>query len=171
MNISVDPDIALAGMQFDLRFDATLLRVNSVTEGDFLNRNGALTSFINGTIDNTAGTVTNVFGCILGHYNATASGTFAIISMTAKDSLGTSDLNLMDVLVSDPYGCVADIDVFDGTAIVDEAAAPVILYLANDTPTKHTVNLNWECSAPDVDYYTVYQTAHSWRRQTTITTT
>ena len=126
VNISVIPDTAIAGMQFDLRFDADLIRVNGVEEGCLLNQDGAPTSFIDGTIDNTAGTITNVFACILGKNNVTTPGVFAIISMTAKGSFGISGLDLDDVIVSDPYGYSVDIDVTDGTVTVSEGTAPVL---------------------------------------------
>ena len=158
VTVSVTPGTSIAGMQFNLGFDATLLSVNSVAEGDLLSQNESLnTSFIGGTINNTAGTITNVFGCILGPYNATAPGTFAIINMTAKDSFGTSDLNLTGVVVSDPYGHVADTGVTNGMVTVGDASTPVIINLRNDTLTSHSVNLIWGCSAPDIDHYTIYQ--------------
>ena len=160
VTVSVTPGTSIAGMQFNLGFDATLLSVNSVIEGDLLSQNESRsTSFVSGTIDNTAGTITNVFGCILGPYNATAPGTFAIINMTAKDSFGTSDLDLTGVVISDPYGHAADTEVADGTVTVDEPFTPAILNLRNDTPTSYSVNLIWGCSAPapGIDHYTIYQ--------------
>ena len=126
VNISVTPDTGMAGMQFDLVFNASLVRVNSVLEGDLLKQNGTDTAFVEGTVDNTAGTITNVFGCILGPYNVTAPGTFAIISMTAMDTSGTSNLDLVDVIVSDPYGYATDVELASGTVTVIEGTSPVL---------------------------------------------
>jgi len=35
--------------------------------------------------------------------------------------------------------------------------APLVANLRNDTPTQQTVTLRWDCSAPDIDHYTIYQ--------------
>jgi parallel beta-helix repeat protein len=35
--------------------------------------------------------------------------------------------------------------------------APLVTNLRNDTPTQQTVTLRWDCSTPDMDYYTIYQ--------------
>jgi hypothetical protein len=126
VNISVTPDTGIAGMQFDLVFNASLVRVNSVLEGDLLKQNGTDTAFVEGTVDNTAGTITNVFGCILGPYNVTAPGAFAIINMTAKGPSGTSNLDLADVIVSDPYGYATDVELASGTVTVNEGTPPVL---------------------------------------------
>ena len=34
---------------------------------------------------------------------------------------------------------------------------PCVTNLRNDTPTQNTVTLRWDCSAPDIDHYTIYQ--------------
>jgi hypothetical protein len=47
----------LYSFQFDLAFDPALMQLEAVLEGDFLIAGGAPTSFIAGTIDNTAGTL------------------------------------------------------------------------------------------------------------------
>ena len=48
----------LAGWQTDITFDPALLEVVKVSEGDFLKTGGEGTFFLRGTIDNTAGKIT-----------------------------------------------------------------------------------------------------------------
>src|SRR3972149_6228866 len=65
VSISVVPNNAIAGMQFDLSFNPAILTVDSITEGNLLNQGGASTYFEPGEIDNVAGTITGVFGAII----------------------------------------------------------------------------------------------------------
>jgi PKD repeat protein len=65
------------------------------------------------------------------------NGTY-MVSVTAGNANGTSDSISWMVHVND-------------------ITAPVITNLVNDTPTRHSVNLNWECSASDVVHYTIYR--------------
>ena len=61
-----------------LYFDASLLQVNSVTEGDIFDN---YTTFFNpGTIDNVGGSVTNIFGLVIGQGNVSGNGSFITIS-------------------------------------------------------------------------------------------
>ena len=50
INITVNPAVPIAGAQFDLSFDPSLVRANSVTEGNLLKQGGASTYFSPGTI-------------------------------------------------------------------------------------------------------------------------
>jgi len=50
IDITIDPDVAIVGAQFDLSFDPSLVRANSVTEGNLLKQGGASTYFSPGTI-------------------------------------------------------------------------------------------------------------------------
>ena len=99
-NISVycDPTEPIEGFEFDLDFNATLLQVNSVAEGDIFD--GYDTWFNNGTIDNTNGYIDNVYNLITEVGNVSDSGTLAIISFTAGSINGTSVLHLNDTGVS-----------------------------------------------------------------------
>ncbi|MCM1986049.1 MAG: hypothetical protein GQ576_04555 [Methanococcoides sp.] len=62
--VYIEPDTPISGAQFDLSFDSDLLSVVSISEGDVFT-NGASTIFNAGTIDNSEGTIMNVFKIIL----------------------------------------------------------------------------------------------------------
>jgi len=55
-NITVQPNNPVAGAQFNLSFNPSLVTINSVTEGNLFNQGGASTYFMAGTINNAAGT-------------------------------------------------------------------------------------------------------------------
>ena len=115
VNITVEPHTAIAGAQFNLQFDPSLLQVNSVTEGDLFKQSGFPTFFLDGTIDNTAGVIKGV-GCnILGQANVSIPGTFAIIDLTARNLAGESMLELFNVKISDPGGNAVPIIVSNGS--------------------------------------------------------
>ncbi len=119
VEIVVDPKVAIAGMQFDLSFDASLVTVNSVQEGNLLSQDGASTYFASGTIDNEAGTITGVAGAITTPGETVSSpGTFATITFTAGITGGTSPLDLSNVIVGDINGDPVSVKVTDGSVTI-----------------------------------------------------
>jgi Cohesin domain len=123
VDIVVNPDTDIAGAQFGLSFDPSVVTANEVIEGNFLSQGGASTYFITGVIDNAAGTITGVFGTITGDGEPVSqSGIFATISFTAGTAVGTSALDLTDVMVGDLQGQAVDIEVTDGSVTVTGAA-------------------------------------------------
>jgi hypothetical protein len=119
VNMFVDPDTDIAGARFSLSFDASLVTANDVIEGNLLSQGGASTYFMSGIIDNVAGTITGVFGAITTSGEAVSQpGIFATISFTAGSAVGTSALDLSNVIVGDPDGQAVDIEVTDGSVTV-----------------------------------------------------
>ena len=118
VDIFVNPDTDIAGAQFSLSFDASILQANSVTEGNLFSQGGASTFFIPGTINNTAGTITNVAGATaIPGASVSQSGTFATVSFTAT-AVGTSAVHLSNVIVGSPQGQAVAITVSDGSVTV-----------------------------------------------------
>ena len=132
VSIQVDPGTAIAGMQFDLAFDPSLITVASVEEGTLLSQNGASTYFSAGTIDNTAGTVSNVAGAITtpGQTVSTA-GTFAAITFTSGSTEGTSSLTLTGVVVGDMDGQSVPISLVNREVTININEAPVLALIGN----------------------------------------
>jgi hypothetical protein len=139
VSVDVDPAVPILGVQLDLSFDTSLVEANSVTEGNLLNQDGASTSFLPGTIDNTAGTITGVAGAIIGGGAPVSSpGTFATISFTAKTTAGTSPLDLSNVVVGDASGAVTN-TTNDGSVTVNDGAPQ--LCTSPDPPTYNFGNV------------------------------
>ena len=97
-NVSIDltasADTPVKGWEFKLRYDPTILRANSVTNGKFFGEKEEF--YINGVINNTAGTLINIYSVDLNHTMETDDGTLAIISFTVIGE-GESYLELYDV--------------------------------------------------------------------------
>jgi chitodextrinase len=122
------PGQPIKSFEFKLSFNASLLQVNSVTEGDIFA--GYTTFFNNGTIDNNTGSIVDIYGLIQGSGNVSNNGTLVDISITAKSTIGTSSLNLYGVGVTNETEYVS-IAVNNGSAIVQSADNNPILSSPN----------------------------------------
>ena len=91
LDIRAENVFDLAGWQFDVAFDPTILEVIEVSEGDFLKTNGATTFFQSGRIDNAAGKITGLNTARLGEHGANGSGTILQVRLNAK-SEGETEL-------------------------------------------------------------------------------
>ncbi|MCK5259183.1 MAG: hypothetical protein KAJ69_06640, partial [Thermoplasmatales archaeon] len=136
IDVYCNPGQPIKSFEFKLSFDASLLQVNSVTEGDIFD--GYVTFFNSGTIDNNAGSIVDVYGLILGSGNISNNGTLVNISITAKSTIGTSSLNLCGVGVTNDTEYVS-IAVNNGSAIVRSVDNNPILSSPN--PTNGLVNV------------------------------
>jgi hypothetical protein len=149
ISINVEPNNAVAGMQFDLSFNPDIVTVDNVTEGDLLNQGGADTYLEDGEIDNVAGTVTGVFGVIITPgQTVAAAGTFVVITMTAGSSGGSSLLTLSNVIIGDIDGNSIPVTVNDGTISVNRP--PVLASIGNKMVNEGEL-LTFAVSANDQD--------------------
>lgn len=107
IGVKVDPQsIAIAGAQLDISYNKSVLKINSITEGDLFKQYGTTTIFNGGVIDNSLGRAVNIYGSIIGQKNGQDSGTFIIINFTALNSINDPQIqiNLENVRVVDPDG-------------------------------------------------------------------
>ena len=93
----------LAGWQFDIAFDPTMLEAIEVNEGDFLKTGGGATFFQKGTIDNTAGKITGLNSARLSEGGASGTGSLLSISFKAKGE-GKTQLTLRNFQLADVTG-------------------------------------------------------------------
>ena len=85
----------LAGWQFDIAFDPTILEAINVSEGDFLKINGSSTFFQKGSIDNATGKITGLSAARLSTQGMTGTGTLLQVTFKAK-SAGETQLTLQN---------------------------------------------------------------------------
>lgn len=168
VDIRIDPSVPIAGAQFDLSFNPALVNADSVTEGDLLKQGGADTYFSSGKINNTAGTITKVFGVPAPKQTVSSPGVFVTIHMTAKSVEGSSILNLSNVKVGDKDAKPVSITVNNGNATI---VAPThtevkITSCAPETPVhdiegatrtfnvtvNQTVNVSWQINGTAVQH-------------------
>ena len=123
VDIYVEPAQPVKAVEFKLSFNPSLLLANEVTEGDLFT--GYTTFFNSGTIDNTNGDITKVSGLIVGQGNVTDPGIFVTISFTAKQTTGSSSLDLYEVGATNETTYV-NIIVYDGTVVVEDSTFPLV---------------------------------------------
>ena len=83
----------LAGWQFDIAFDPSVLEAVDVSEGDFLKSDGRSTFFQRGRIDNASGNITGLSTARLADSGMSGSGILLQVTFMAKSG-GESDLTL-----------------------------------------------------------------------------
>jgi hypothetical protein len=123
VNISVDPaGNEVGGAQYALYFNNTMLTAIEQVQGPFLSQDGASTMVVTNTINNTLGKTEygeirmgdpEVIGGV------TTLGVLATITFRAMEP-GTSNLNLSDVIVSDPYSVDLGHVLTNGTVGINE---------------------------------------------------
>ena len=84
LNIRAENIADLAGWQFDIVFDSTLLEAVNVSEGDFLKTDGGSTFFQGGNIDNAAGKITGLSAARLSAEGVTGTGSLLQVNFKAK---------------------------------------------------------------------------------------
>ena len=147
VSIEVIPGTEIAGMQFDLAFDAALITADSVQEGDLLSQGGASTYFAPGIIG--AGVVSGVVGAITTP-GATVSGagTFATISFTTGSQGGTCLLSLSGVIVGDVNGQSVPVTIINGQVAINQSP---VLNSIGDKAVDEGELIEFTVSASDPD--------------------
>ena len=141
VSIMVQPNSPIAGVQFNLSFNPSLAIINSITEGNLFNQNGASTCFLAGTINNTTGTVSGVADAIIGAgKNVSTSGSLAVINMTAQTTGGTSALNLSNVILADANGQSVPVNTVNGQVVIN----------GTTTTTTHTTTTTVITTVPTI---------------------
>jgi len=117
ISINCNPGQAICAFEFSLSFDPSLLSANSVSEGDIFS--GHSTYYTgNYTINNTTGTITNIWDLIQGTGNVTNPGSLVNISFTAKSTSGVSSLNIYDLGITNETDYVST-NTTNGTVEID----------------------------------------------------
>ena len=87
----------LAGWQFDIAFDSSILEAVDVSEGDFLKSDAGTTFFQSGRIDNAAGKITGLIAGRISVGGVSGNGSVLQVRFKAK-SEGETELALQNFL-------------------------------------------------------------------------
>ena len=101
LSLIVNDVVDLAGWQLDIAFNPAVLKAVSVTEGDFLSKDGGNTFFVEGNINTTTGRIANVSGAFLGTGGVSGTGVLLEIIFEAE-AYGEGNLRLENVRLGDP---------------------------------------------------------------------
>ncbi|MFC1866462.1 putative Ig domain-containing protein [Chloroflexota bacterium] len=147
VSIAVTPDDPIAGMQFDLSFDSSLVTAVQVEEGNLLSQGGASIYFAPGTIE--TGVINDVSGVIITPGQAVSTaGTFATITFTASTTAGSSALTLSNVVVGDIDGQSLPVVVINGQVGIN---SPPAFDSVGDKTTDEGMLIQFTVSATDAD--------------------
>ena len=121
INISIDPNNnPITGAQFNLLFNSSVLEIDSINEDNLFRQNGSDTAFNSGVLNNSDGTLINVWGLItMPGANVTSKGTLVTIKMITLEA-GISPLKVKNVIISDTYGRSVQVHSINGTVEVIE---------------------------------------------------
>ena len=97
IDIRADNVINLAGWQFDIAFNPTILEAIDVSEGDFLKTDSGATFFQSGRIDNAGGKITGLIAGRISEGGVSGSGSVVQVMFKAK-SKGETELTLQNFL-------------------------------------------------------------------------
>ena len=123
VDVVVNAVTDLYAWQFDLGFDPTILAVDNVIEGPFLEEGGS-TFFIPGTIDDVGGSVSNNADTLLtAVFGVSGSGTLVTFDLTAL-APGVSSLSAFYVVLLDSSLTEIDATVQNSSATVSGATTP-----------------------------------------------
>ena len=103
LDLIVEDVADLAGWQVDIAFHPRVLGAVSVTEGDFLSKDGGNILFLQGTIDNASGTITGVNQVFLGDGGVSGTGKLLSITFEAK-ATGRERLRLHNLALGSANG-------------------------------------------------------------------
>lgn len=173
MNITLSSADPVYAVQFELKFDPSIIEATNLTEGDFLKlpadtcgqlfpiqnctafpiwSNTSLTNNTNITlINNTKGVVTffniqtpDIDGNIHG---ASGNGTLATITFQAK-AYGTSSLGLSNILIADPNISTIPTNAINGSVRVN---TPPDLQPIGNKNVNENITLSFQINATDVN--------------------
>jgi hypothetical protein len=145
----------IKSFELKISFDPSLLRATSVVEGDIFQ--GYSTFFNPGSINNSGGTIEDIYDLILGRGNVSSSGTFITVSFIARLPSGTSAIDLVYVGVTNNSGYIPII-VSDGTVTIQETNHPPVysivspLNRSTNVPITKT-SLSLTLRDPDGDHF------------------
>jgi chitodextrinase len=121
VTVNCVPEEPVKAFELKLSFNPSLVQVISVSEGDIFG--GYTTFFSPGVIDNSGGTIVNIYNLIVGPGNITSAGSLVVINCTARSTSGTSPLSLYDVRLTNETGYI-DISVSSGSVTVTGGSNP-----------------------------------------------
>jgi uncharacterized protein YjdB len=135
ININIDPmNIPVSGAQLNIKYNQSVLKINTVVEGNFFKQEGAKTYFHSGVMNNSTGLIVNIFSVIIGPKNVSRSGTFLIINATAIGSSNISWINLSNAKISDPNGISAPLKLINGTINISKTVNKTLNSTISESP-------------------------------------
>lgn len=157
VGIYVEPSELIIGVGFDIYFDPMLIQANSVRVGNLFDWSptpGHPPGFYPGIIDNINGSIIGIMGVPILIDPTEEPGYFCNITFIAQQELGTSSLDIQNVMIMDIYFNPLPSTVIDGEVIVGGNTPEIsdIVLIASE-PLDTDFPFGWEnvsCQVIDV---------------------
>ena len=154
INVTVSPaGNEIYGAQCTLRFDPSILQVVKQTKGTFLSQDGASTVEVKNSFNNARGTVEYGETRVGVKNGVEEPGTLTSISFEVVGT-GTSDLELLDVIMSDPHAESIKTVVNNGSCVAGggetstETPTPTPTPTVTATPTPTSASTHTPTASP-----------------------
>lgn len=131
IDITIDPKgMEIYGAQFNLYFDQNRLNATSQAQGAFLAQDGATTTVIANTVNNSLGKIAYAEILLGAEHGANNPGVFASIMFEVIGTAGSSDLKLSTVILSNSEGEPIETTITNGICTVSTGTSD-----SSTTPT------------------------------------
>ncbi len=122
ISIHVVPDGEISGLQLSLDVDPQLVGIGDVREGPLFKQTGASTIFDMGAVDTASGNIENMYGLVIGRTTVISEGDFAVIGLRSAGVDGVCQIDIHDVIVSNPAGEEMDVIVEGGVIYIGDVS-------------------------------------------------
>ncbi len=124
IDITIDPQgMEIFGAQFNLYFDQNVLNATSQAQGTSLAQDGATTTVITNTINNSLGKIEYAEIRLGAEHGVSDPGVFASVTFEVVETAGMSNLKLSNVILSNPDGEPIETTINSGTCTVATSAS------------------------------------------------
>lgn len=121
INITCIPSEGVKSFEVELSYDPSIFTVSSVSEGDFFS--GYTTFFNDGVIDNTGGSISDVYGLIVGAGTVDSSGVLISLSCNVV-SEGSCDVEITSVGLTDESAYLT-VSTVNDTVVIDQSGPEI----------------------------------------------
>ena len=154
LRLSADNITDLAGWQTDVTFDPNVLKVNSVSEGNFLKQKGGRTHFREGTIDNQKGNIASISSTLISQGGVNGEGTLLSLTFLAKTT-GKTRVSLRGFHAGSSAGKTIPSHALDvimtvGTPSVSDVSDDLFTLSADASPVNSGGSFTLRLSAEDI---------------------
>ncbi len=115
--LNVTPGTNISGIQSNIIFNPSVIKIDSITEGNLFKRLNQPTFFNKGITNNVTGTVTNIYDLYLIPTSTITSGTFVEVHGTVITK-GSSPITLSNIIIAKPDSTADSISFTNGTIVV-----------------------------------------------------
>ncbi len=118
LGVYIEPDTPIYGLQFDLTYDNSLVAINSIEEGIFFASSDSPVIFNPGTINKSAGTVSQIYSSLIRGEGVENEGIFCTIKLQAGSNHGPCQIRITNIVLGNHLGEELTTTTFDSVITI-----------------------------------------------------